>query len=101
MAKWADYGISAVRFNIKHTHIDRVRVRSDNGDTFGSPVDHSRQQVVDAIEAGTTYVTIIKSKDDKWEKGQKVIIVEINGAKYLKTTKNETEKDNLDKLPEY
>ena len=28
MSKWADYGISAVRYNSAHTHIDRVRAIS-------------------------------------------------------------------------
>lgn len=26
MSKWADYGVSAVRFNSAHTHIDKLRV---------------------------------------------------------------------------
>ena len=29
MAKWADYGISAVRYNSEHTHIVRVRAYPD------------------------------------------------------------------------
>ena len=32
MSKWADYGISAVKFNDAHTHINKVQVHPDNGD---------------------------------------------------------------------
>ena len=32
MAKWADFAISAVRFNAAHTHIDRVKVHTDDGE---------------------------------------------------------------------
>lgn len=36
MAKWANYGISAVWYNSAHAHIDRVRTHPDNGDTIGA-----------------------------------------------------------------
>lgn len=38
MSKWADYGISAVRFNSAHTHIDKVWVHPDNETLIGLPV---------------------------------------------------------------
>lgn len=50
MAKWADYCISAVRFNSQHTHIDKVRTHPDNGDSIGSSSDYARQDVVAAIK---------------------------------------------------
>ncbi len=33
--KWADYIITAVRFNSTGTHIEAVQIRADNGDTAG------------------------------------------------------------------
>jgi hypothetical protein len=43
MTKWADYCITAVHFNEKHTHIDQVKRRPDNGETLGETAIVSRQ----------------------------------------------------------
>ena len=102
MAKWADFGISAVRYNSEHTHIDKVRVHPDNGDSIGSATEYTRQSVIAAIKKGITFVTIIESADGKkWNKGQPVYIVEINGTEYIKTVDNKKEADNLENLPEF
>ncbi len=101
MSKWADYGISAVRFNNAHTHIDRVMALPDNGDAFGASTDHARTDIVAAIKRGVTYVTIFKDSNNKWSKGQSVYIVKINGTEYIKTVDNGKAVDNLDNLPEY
>jgi hypothetical protein len=101
MAKWADYGISAVRYNSAHTHIDKVKVHLDNGDTIGTAVEMTRQKVISLIKAGKTFVTILKNNDDKWIKGQPVYIITINGTEYIKTVDNGKECDNLENLPEF
>ena len=36
MAKWADYGISAVRYSTDETHIDKVKVHEDKDTRFGN-----------------------------------------------------------------
>jgi hypothetical protein len=101
MAKWADYGIYAVRFNVRRTHIDRVRAMPDNGESFGSSVEMARTDVISAIKREVTFVTIIKGTDDKWKLGSKVFIVIINGTEYIKTVNDNTAQDNLDNLPEF
>ena len=53
------------------------------------------------VKAGKTYVTSTKNSNHKWIKGSLVNIVIINGVEHLKTTGNNTEKDNLDNLPEF
>ena len=101
MTKWADYAISDVRFNGRHTHIDRVRARADNGETLGTPADHARADIISAIRNGVTYVTTFKTNEDKWNKGQPVYIIRVNGTEYIKTVDNGKPVDNLDNLPEY
>ena len=101
MAKWADYGIFAVRFNAAHTHIDRVRAFPDTGDSFGSVVEFARTQVIAAIKKGTTFVTIVKNADGKWSLGKEVFVITINGTEYIKTRRDNTAADNLDNLPEF
>lgn len=101
MAKWAEYCISAVRFNDKHTHIDQVRRHEDMGNTIGVASVVDRETVVADIKRGTTYVTIFKGSDEKWSKGQPVFITKINGTEYIKTVEDRTTRDNLDELPEF
>jgi hypothetical protein len=101
MSKWADYGISAVKYNYAHTHIDRVRVHPDNGDTFGESSEFARTEVVTAIKQGKTFVTILKDSEGKWKKGQPVYIIKVNGVEYIKTVDNGKAEDNLENLPEF
>lgn len=101
MSKWADYGISAVKYNAAHTHIDKVGAHLDNGDTIGAYSEVARVDVVAAIRQGTTFVTIFKSTDGKWQKGQPVYIIKVKGVDYIKTVDNGKEADNLENLPEF
>lgn len=100
MAKWADYGISAVRYNASHTHIDRVRAHPDNGDTIGSGAEYDRATIVKAINDGLSFVTII-SGSGNWQKGQPVYIIIVNRVEYIKTVDNGQARDNLENLPEF
>ena len=100
MAKWADYGISAVRYNATHTHIDRVRAHPDNGDTIGAGTEYDRATIVKAVKDGVTFVTIVMS-GGRWQKGQPVYIIKVNGVEYIKTVDNGKERDNLENLPEF
>ncbi len=101
MAKWADYGISKVQYSQQRTHIVKVEVREDKGDSFGAAMERSRSQVVAAIERGETFVTILKNSSNEWKKGQDVHVISVNGVKYIRTDQNRRESDNLENLPEF
>jgi hypothetical protein len=101
MTKWADYVISAVRYDSAHVHIDRIRAHADRGDTIGIHVDNSRAYVVSAIKKGKTFATILKAGDGTWDVGQPVHIVVVNGVDYIKTVENDEACDNLENLPEF
>lgn len=101
MSKWADFGISAVRYNGLHTHIDKVRAHLDNGATIGSFSEYTRTNVIAAIKAGKTFVTIYKGNDGNWKKGQTVYIIKVHGVEYIKTVDNGKAADNLENLPEF
>lgn len=100
MAKWADYGISAVRYNAAHTHIDLVRAHPDNGDTIGAGAEYDRMTIIKAIKDGVTFVTMV-SNGGSWQKGQPVYIIKVNGVEYIKTVDNGLARDNLENLPEF
>jgi hypothetical protein len=101
MAKWADYGISAVRFNSLHTHIDHVQINVDNRESIGAAQDCARADVVAAIKRNGTFISIFKNASGNWAKGQPVFIDRVAGIEYLKTVPNGKPIDNLDNLPEY
>ncbi len=101
MAKWADYLISAVRYNTEHTHITDLYVHEDKEDSVGKGEIYSRQEIVDKINCGISVITIFKNTEGKWNKGQKVSVINVNGIQYLKTIDNGREEDNLENLPEF
>lgn len=101
MAKWADYCISAVRYDSEHDHIDSVRVHPDNGDSIGSSSEWTRASVVSSIDSGKSFITITSGSDGKWHKGADVHIITVNGVRYLRTDNNSTGSDNLENLPEF
>ncbi|MGG4011049.1 DUF3892 domain-containing protein [Bacillus smithii] len=100
--KWADYLISAVRYEDKNKkeRIKVLKVHTDNGDKVGAGTDWLREDVISSIEEGYTYCTIYQ-KDGKWNKGAKVEIVIVDGSKYLRTDANKIKRDNLGELPEF
>jgi len=101
MVKWADYCISAVRYNEDETHIVKVKVHTDEGDTIGNVSEWERESVVSAIERGNTFITIFKNTEGKWGKGQEVHTIKVNGKKFIRTDKNTTASDNLENLPQF
>lgn len=101
MEKWADYGISKVTYDDERTDIVRVEVREDKGDKFGPAAKWTRSEVVSAIERGKSFVTILRSADNKWRKGQDVHIITVNDVEYIRTDRNRRASDNLENLPEF
>lgn len=101
MAKWADYLISAVKYNTEHTHITHLRAHEDTGESVGEGKTYTRQTIVDAINKGITYCTIYKNSNGTWKKGQMVYVIKVKGVSYLKTVDNGKEADNLENLPEF
>ncbi len=101
MVKWADFGISAVRYNEERTNIEKVFIHEDKGETIGPGATKTRRLIVREIKDGKRYATILKTNKGEWEKGQDVNIIEVNNEEYLRTDVNETGADNLENLPEF
>ncbi|MBU0710661.1 DUF3892 domain-containing protein [bacterium] len=101
MAKWADYCISAVKYDSEKKHIEKVKVHKDLGDTIEAPSEWTRTKVVETIEKGSSFITITTNDKGNWKKGEDVHIITVKGKKYLRTDNNETEEDNLGNLPEF
>jgi len=100
-SKWADYLISAVRYDSDKAHIETVRVHPDLGDTVGAASEWTRTKVVTTLEGGKTVCTIVKGTDGKWSKGADVHIVTVNDVNYIRTDANSIARDNLGSLPTF
>jgi Protein of unknown function (DUF3892) len=101
MAKWADYCISAVKYNDSRTHIIAVQVRVHDGASISGATEWARGTVVSSIDDGKTFVTITMTSDGKnWNKGKDVHVVKVNNVKYIRTDSNNKASDNLENLPE-
>ncbi|MDX6288027.1 MAG: hypothetical protein QOG53_3512 [Frankiales bacterium] len=101
-SQWADYLISAVRYNAAETHIDKVRAHPDKGESVGSGTETSRTRIVSLLEAGTTFATIVwNSATKSWNYGAEVAIIAVAGEKYIRTDPDNTKSDNLGQLPRF
>jgi len=101
MSKWANYGISAVRFDPQHTKVEKVIAQLDLEEIFGTPSEYARHEIVAALKRNFSFVTIFTREDGKWKKGQLLRIANINGAEYLKTADDGRAVDNLENLPSF
>jgi len=102
MVKWADYLISAVRYDSEHLHINKVKgYEAREGRKVGDPFESSRQEVIENIKSKKVYITIIKREDNKWYEGEKVHIIVIDETEYIRTDQNQEECDNLGNLPKF
>jgi len=99
MVRWADYLISAVRYDASGSRIQQVRV---HGTTVGPASIWRRAEVARAIvRRGCSFCTIRKSTDGKWRHGADVHVLRLRGELFLRTDGNATEADNLGELPEF
>lgn len=101
MEKWADYLISTVQYDSEHSHIVKVRVHEDKGDTVGSFFVSHRQDVIENIKNKKTYITIFEGQNNNWKKGEEVHIIVVGETEYIRTDQNKEECDNLENLPEF
>ena len=91
MAKWADYLVSAVRFNAHGTHIDSLRCHAYNDTSAGPP---------QTFKAGKTFVTVTRDSAGDFRLGQRIQSVTLT-YEYLKTRPDSVISDNLDELPKF
>lgn len=101
MEKWADYLISAVQYDPEHLHITKVRIHEDMGDKVGRGSESSRREVIANIKSKKTYITSYIGQGNKWEKGEVVRIIVVDGTEYIRTDRNQKRSDNLGDLSEF
>ncbi len=101
MSKWADYCISAVRYDSTGNHIEKVQVCEDYGKTLGNFEEWLRNNVILALDNNKTFVTIINNEGGSCSIGTNVHVINVNGTKYIRTDKDKTTHDNLGNIPRF
>ena len=99
MTKWADYLISAVKYNFEHTLIVDVKRHLDQGDAIARANIVNRNIVVDNLRKGLRYKTIYQSQNNKWKMGEEIRIIPNSG--FITTDPNTTTRDNIGNIQEF
>lgn len=96
MNKWADYLISAVRYNddSQQKSIEYVKVHSDHGQEIGAGSTWTKEEVVSSMLDGKTFFTIVKGSTGEWKRGAQISLVTKNGKSFI----TDDEHINLDFL---
>ncbi len=96
MAKWADYLISQVAKDA-NGNISKVLLHIDNGDSVSVIGVRTKDEVIALLKKGYSVKTILWIYP-KWLEGANVHYVSEYSGEYLRTSRNTTDKDNLDNL---
>lgn len=97
----ANFGISQVQYDQEDKVIEMVRVHDIADENIGYGEVWKRHQVLEQLDAGKNFITIIRGQDGAWMKGQHIHRYTVNGKSYLRTDSNETDRDNLEQLPNF
>jgi hypothetical protein len=98
MQKWADFLISAARY--EDLHITHLKIHSDNVTKVGGGATWTKEEVIDAMNGGKTFITIFKDTKGDWQKGKEVFLKRENGM-YMITDDNNEEADSLKDIQEF
>ena len=101
MTNWGNYGISAVKYNSKGTHIDQVQIHQNINGGVGNVEYWLRERVVSALKNNYVVITLPRNSEGGLTIGAQVIIDRINGIEYIKTVRDNTTHDNLGNLPRF
>ena len=93
MGKWADYLISAVKYDTKN-RIIQVKQHQDFGEKIGEGEIIDRDSLTSNLKHGKSYMTVFSSNNN-WKPGDYVRIVKMPGSYSIRTDDNKVEHDNL------
>ena len=102
MKKWANFLISAVRYEeeLSKKIITHCKVHSDNGDTIGEGTTWTKEEVLEALNSGNTFLTIHKGGNRKWKKGNRFNVIKVEKV-YLRTDSENIAEDYVIDLTEF
>jgi uncharacterized protein (DUF2147 family) len=102
MKKWADYLISAVRYNSDPNNrmIAYLKVHVDDGISVGESRTWTKEELIDALIKGKTFVTILRDGSGNWKKGSDVSVTASKEI-FIRTDFKSIPGDFLEDLPDF
>ncbi|MGM0404868.1 MAG: hypothetical protein ACQEQM_01835 [Thermoplasmatota archaeon] len=94
-----DYLITAVKYDKKDQLFEKVRTHEHMEDhAVGYPYPEERDRVLEMLEEGYFYATLISPDDDlfDYQVGKKVSLVKVEGEKFIRTDGEKTNRDYLE-----
>jgi hypothetical protein len=98
--KWADYVITAARYNPERTQITHVKLHPDDGRSLGPEDIWTRSQVIDAMRSFKSFATAFCTEGMVF-RDDPVRLVEATRGPYLRVDTKPVRKDDLGRLPEF
>lgn len=98
MAGWADYLLSAVRYD-SGRRIVEARQHADDGAQIGRGSTVDRSAIADNMRKGSTYATVFAGRGGTWRLGEAVRLLRSGGEYSIRVDSNRVMFDNLGMLP--
>ena len=99
VVKWADFGITRVRYDEARTRIVELEVRQEEGPIFGHAQRWQRHHLIGDIGKSLSLVTLAEVQESHFKKGQMVHLVTVDSEVYVRVDEEPVPADNLGKLP--
>ncbi len=99
--KWADYCISAVRYDKDRRFIEMAVVHVDEGEAIGDGHAYPRDEIIKAFGLLKSFATISGDPQNGWRKSGEMRAVEYKGMKYLRADNAKEGFDSVGCLPEF
>lgn len=100
VAKWADYLISAVRYNGDHKIVKAIQHEDKDG-AVGEGIEVERATLASNIKNGKKYMTIYSGPKNTWIMGKKVNTARVDGEYCIRVDSNKVDLDNLGDIVEF
>ena len=98
MSKWANYLVSAVKYDSKK-RILQAKQHKDTGGAIDDGELVDRITIANNLKKGNSYLTIFNGNSN-WKIGDKIQLIKVGGNYSIRTDSNKVEFDNLKFLPE-
>lgn len=100
MTKWADYLISAVRYDTDRKIVKAIQ-HEDNEGIVGEGIEVDRATIASNIEKGKKYMTVYSGPKNTWQMGKTINTFKVDGEYCIRIDKNKVSSDNLGDLVEF
>lgn len=98
MGQWADYLVSAVKYD-SNKKIIQVKQHKDTGNDIEKGELIDRDSLATNLKKGILYSTIFNG-NSSWKKGDPIHFIRVGSGYSIRTDSNKVEYDNLRMLPE-